>query len=556
MIASQPVQKRKFFIEGYTDQLIVKPGDEIGLCVSTRARTYSVEIAREGAERQVVWRGENLPGLEHPVPDNASSHGCGWPAALKVPVPKDWQSGYYSVMLRGGEGERKAAGEMSFVVRSAHPGRDARILLQVTTNTENAYNTWGGSSLYRGPDGPARRVSFDRPSAVFPSADGVFLFHIGEEFEEVLEGGTISRSLQEEFDRQARKYKAPGPYILAAPISLSEKGTITTDQVGRQWRIEDFFGNGPPEYKIRKEESGLSVYEATSAWENGWKRWEQPFVAWAERNGYPIEYAVSSDLEFHPEILQDYRLVLSVGHDEYWSSPMRDHLEAFIARGGNVAFFSGNTAFWQVRSEDNGRALVCWKEAYREDPAYQRGDHKVLSTLWCNRLIGRPENQLTGVSFAYAGYHRFFDQFPDAPGAYTVHRPEHWIFEGTGMKRGDLLGSQDRIVDYECDGCDFELRERLPVPTLRDGTPEGFEILATAPAGLTTHDDSLGMVAEALYGEGSEKQHPQPGAAVLGIYTRGGTAFTTGCTHWAYGLRGKDPAVERITRNILDRLSA
>ena len=28
-----------------------------------------------------------------------------------------------------------------------------------------------------------------------------------------------------------------------------------------------------------------------------------------------------------------YKLVLSVGHDEYWSAPMRDHLEAFIAQG-------------------------------------------------------------------------------------------------------------------------------------------------------------------------------------------------------------------------------
>ena len=91
---------------------------------------------------------------------------------------------------------------------------------------------------------------------------------------------------------------------------------------------------------------------------SGWQRWEKPFVQWAERSGYKLDVAVNSDLEFHPEILKHYRLVLSVGHDEYWSSKMRDHLEAFIVGGGNVAFFSGNTAFWQVRSEDNGRTLV------------------------------------------------------------------------------------------------------------------------------------------------------------------------------------------------------
>ena len=81
-------------------------------------------------------------------------------------------------------------------------------------------------------------------------------------------------------------------------------------------------------------------------------------MEWAERAGYRFDYAVNSDLEFHPEILQHYRLGLSVGHDEYWSASMRDHLAAFLAEGGNVAFLSGNVASWQVRSEDNGRALV------------------------------------------------------------------------------------------------------------------------------------------------------------------------------------------------------
>ncbi len=545
----------RLFIEGYPDQLSVSAGDEIGFHISTNAQKYSIEIARVGAERQVVWTRDDVSGVEYEIPDNASSHGCGWPLTVAVPVPEEWKSGYYSVMLRASRGGQTTEGEMFFVVRAMHPGREARILLQLTTNTSNAYNTFGGSNLYRGPEGPARRVSFDRPYTGFPSSEGIFLFPMAGEFQDVLEAGTVTASLQEEFHRKAVEYRVPGPYIHASPIALSERGTITTDREGEQWRIEDLSGNGPPEYKIRKEADGLNVHEATTAWENEWRRWEQPFVAWAERQGYRIEYAVSSDLEFHPEILPHYRLILSVGHDEYWSSPMRDHLEEFIAAGGNVAFFSGNAVWWQVRSEDNGRALVCWKEAYKQDPVYESGDHKLLSTMWCHGLIGRPENQLTGVSFAYGGYYNFFDQFLDSPGAYTVHRPEHWILEGTGLTGGDLLGQQDRIVGYECDGCDFELRDGLPVPTHRDGTPEGFEILATAPAGLTTQDDSLGLVSGALYGEGSGKQHPQPGATVLGTYTRAGTVVTTGCTQWAYGLRGRDKTVERITRNILDRLS-
>ncbi len=77
-----------------------------------------------------------------------------------------------------------------------------------------------------------------------------------------------------------------------------------------------------------------------------------------------------------------------------------------------------------------------------------------------------------------------------------------------------------------------------------------------APAGLSVKGDrSLIWVSEALYGRGTRRRVPQPGAAVLGCYTRGGTVFTTGCTEWVRGLEGRDPAVERITRNVLDRLS-
>jgi hypothetical protein len=453
------------FIDGYTDQLSYRAGDAIGLHISTSAARFGVEVARIGATRDVVWTQRGLSGVRHRVPDDASTHGCRWPAALALPVPDTWRSGYYQVLLQGEERDgRQPAGETFFVVRSAHPGRGARILLQLTTNTYNAYNNWGGTSLYGGPRGQGSRVAFDRPYAGF----------------------------------------APG--------------------------------------------------DAFTSKYSGWRNWEQPFVAWAEAAGYRLDFAVNSDLEFHPKILEPYRLVLSVGHDEYWSAPMRDHLEAFIAAGGNVAFFSGNAVFWQVRSEDGGRALVSWKQHYTQDPVYQGGDHRLLTGLWSHRLIHRPENQLTGVSFCQGGYHHFFEQFPEGTGAYTIHRPDHWIFAGTGLKRGDSLGAKDRIVGYECDGCQMTWQDGLPFPTHQDGTPESFVILGTAPAGLSAQDNSIGWVSEGLYGD-SGRRIAQPGAAVLGCYTRGGTVVTTGCTEWSNGLRGRDPLVELITCNILDRLS-
>ncbi len=276
------------------------------------------------------------------------------------------------------------------------------------------------------------------------------------------------------------------------------------------------------------------------------RNWELPFVVWAESNGYTLEFAANSDLEFHPEILNAYRLVLSVGHDEYWSAPMRDHLEEFIGRGGNVAFFSGNTCCWQVRSEDRGTALTSWKQRFVMDPVFTTKDHRLLSTLWSHHLVGRPENELTGVGFLFGGYHRSHGQYMEGSGAYTVHRPDHWLFEGTQVKKGSEFGGKDTVVGYECDGCEMEWREGLPFPTHRDGTPKSFTILATGPA--KWHPD------DAYFYDRFE--HDRQGAAVLGFYTRNGTVVTTGSTDWAHGLQGKDPTVERITKNILAKLSA
>ena len=453
-LALSEAQLRPLYIEGYTDQLSYAPGDEIGFHVSTSASEYSLEIARVGATREVLWNEKEIPGSAYPVPEDASAHGCRWPTSFKLSIPETWRSGYYEVSMRVEDNganftyrnRRTAEATMHFVVRSAQPGHDTKILLQLATNTYNAYNNWGGYSVY-GYHGhgnlQGHRVSFDRPMA------GLF------------------------------------------------------------------------------------------------SRWESFFVEWAEQNGYTLDYAANSDLEFQPEILKDYRLVLSVGHDEYWSGGMRDNLDAFIADGGNAAFFSGNSVCWQVRPEDDGRAFTCWKQWYNMDPIYKTGDYRTLSTLWSHYLVGRPENQLTGVGFLHGGYHLSHGQFMDGSGEYTVHRPDHWVFDGTNLREGDTFGGLHTVVGYECDGCELKIVDGLPVPTYRDGTPDNFLILCTAP--VRWHPDDC---------EWYERwDRGRTGAATMGMYTRGGTVFTAATTDWAHGLQGGDPVVERITQNVLDRLS-
>lgn len=102
---------------------------------------------------------------------------------------------------------------------------------------------------------------------------------------------------------------------------------------------------------------------------------------------------------------------------------------------------------------------------------------------WAERAgyeIGRPETTLLGVSFSRGGYSRIGRRVPRGAAGYTVHRPEHWVFDGCAFEWGDLLGTKSTVVGYECDGTAFTVVDGRPVPTHEDGCPEGFEILGTA----------------------------------------------------------------------------
>ncbi len=90
----------------------------------------------------------------------------------------------------------------------------------------------------------------------------------------------------------------------------------------------------------------------------GWFTYERQFVEWAEADGLGLDYAVSSDLERSPAVVDGYDVVLGVGHDEYWSAGQRAAVEAYIRDGGTYASLSGNTCFWQVRLEDDRDAAT------------------------------------------------------------------------------------------------------------------------------------------------------------------------------------------------------
>ena len=386
------------------------------------------------------------------------------------------------------------------------PSAGTRIVVALSTNTWCAYNDFGGPNLYTG----GTRVSMRRPMA------------------------------------PGYLHKPPG------------KGRRVT-------------GTGEPDPQNAAHVGYLLLNHLSAyAGSAGWPDWELPFIAWAERGGFEIGVCTNADLEAHPEVLDGASLYLSVGHDEYWSRGMRDTVEAFIAQGGNAAFFSGNTSLWQVRLEgDDGDVMVGYKGFFKDDPLWGSDREPEVTTFWSDVVVGRPENLMTGVSFTRGGYHRIGRNVSSGLGGYTVHRAGHWIFDGTGLGYGDVLGASSTVVGYECDGCVFTYRDGLPYPTGEDGTPSTFEILGTCPTRHFTRETAprpprpgepseLEYIASRVFGtrDPEAMDRIRHGHAVLGAYTNdaGATVLTSGSTDWAHGLAGRDPQIEQITRNVLTRL--
>ncbi|MDH3682454.1 MAG: hypothetical protein OEV40_21175 [Acidimicrobiia bacterium] len=504
-------------IEGYCGRLSCAPGDTVTLHVSTRCGRYDAAVHRWGAQRELVWQSPDLAGSHVPPLPDADANGCRWPVSVEIPVGDDWRSGFYLVTLTGHEPDYPTA-HAGFVVR-AGPQRQ-RALLVLATNTWNAYNTWGGKSLYTG----GHRVSFRRPF-------GRGLLH------------------RPEVDRDDRK---------ARPTRWGEE--------------PDSNGDRFQEYRT------AHGYPAAIG-STGWFSHERRFVEWAEAAGYAFDVCVSSDLDDDPAVLDGYELLIDVGHDEYWSAGQRSTVEAHVAGGGHFASLSGNTMFWQVRLEgpddDPGATMVCHKyTAHETDPVVAAGDTDAMTGMWCDPLVGRPEWALLGAASAWGLYSRFGQATPRGSGAFTVYRADHWLLAGTGLRYGDLLGARDGVVGYETVGCRIDFDDlQLPVARPADGLPTDIEIVAFTPssnlavgeypASISALSDQgdLEFLAVRLYGGHDEDSlaRVRHGNAVLSVCRphgdTGGEVVVAGTTDWVFGL-ARDPMVAQVTANILDRYLA
>ena len=82
---------------------------------------------------------------------------------------------------------------------------------------------------------------------------------------------------------------------------------------------------------------------------------ELPFIFFAERHGLDVTYTTDVDLHTNPAHLLNHRSLISLGHDEYWSTPMRDGAEHALEAGVNLAFLGANACYRQIRLEPSSQ---------------------------------------------------------------------------------------------------------------------------------------------------------------------------------------------------------
>jgi len=256
-----------------------------------------------------------------------------------------------------------------------------------------------------------------------------------------------------------------------------------------------------------------------------WFLWEFPLAFWLEQHGWDVTYISNLDTLGDPRGLQRAKGFLSVGHDEYYSIEMFNHLQTAIRSGLNVAFLSGNTCCGRVLfSADFKRARnrVFERVGVFGPPG---GTHEFIAMKslphvppYANELVGAHS---TG---------------PVTGGAdWICVAPDHWLFAGTGMTRGDGIPG---LVGWEWHGD--------PAPI------SGLEVVATGPTQSAPGKLNGGTYTATIY--------PGP---------RNNIVFNAATCWWADGLseppgyvrpsvyttpHGPDKRVQQITHNLLESM--
>jgi hypothetical protein len=254
---------------------------------------------------------------------------------------------------------------------------------------------------------------------------------------------------------------------------------------------------------------------------------EVNFIRWMERNGYDVTYSTDVDTHANGSSLLNYRGLLSVGHDEYWSKPMYDAFVAARDAGVNLGFFGADAVYWQIRFESStsgvpNRVIVCYRDV-NLDPIT---DQTLKTINWRDPVLNRPEQTLMGVQYTISGPPQNNQGFFVT---YVVNNPANWVYAGTGFKNGDTVIG---LVGYEAD----RLFSEYPPPNAISGT---YTLLSHSAWGTGPNDFSNASVYQAPSG--------------AWVFATGSMAWNWALDTYNHGYNVVDPRIQQTAANVLNQ---
>jgi hypothetical protein len=252
---------------------------------------------------------------------------------------------------------------------------------------------------------------------------------------------------------------------------------------------------------------------------------EFPLAFWLEQHGYDVTYCSNSDM-LTPDHGLKCKAFISVGHDEYWDIRQFRSAERMRDAGVNLLFLSGNSVCWvtPLRDRSDGRQpnrIMFRGGPYGGDTERARRRDKAHGPF--------PEH---GPDEGYLMGARNIEPV-NGGGDWVVLKPDHWIFAGTGVKKGDRIPG---LIGWEYHG------DPPDIP--------GMEVVA----GGTAWQSGV---------------RPQQWTATYFPGPKGNFVFNASTIFWAQGMssppghtlpwshwsrpHGTDERVQRITRNLLER---
>lgn len=358
------------------------------------------------------------------------------------------------------KGESGAFFSFPWIVAPAKPS--ARIAVLASTTNWNAYNNFGGRSNYVHPEGlPAEPPVNARLDLERYQTDGFFSF------------------------RYPNSHYPPISFERPEPGNHVPEHTEVTDPIaGRQ-----------------------ASHLAPAEWR---------LLGWLEREGFDYDLYSESQLHYGVLDLDQYDVLITSVHPEYVSRIMLDKIEAWVhERGGHFLYLGANGYSCEVEFPDESR-MRCLTQMYKEDGSGYLVDPTNPECFESRmEMVYRPEGRLLGLTCSALGL------MTGAP--YRALNADHWVFTGTGLRDGDLFGTES-------------LQERCP------GGASGHEmdrLSRHAPPGTL-------LLAKGL--------NPESGGAEMAYYETpsGGACFGAGSITWPASLL-VDGYVSRITANVLTR---